>query len=502
MIQFLLPLILSFPFLFPGILFPEEAKEALQPAASKELQELSVERRSSLTINGKVFAYKSKTGNLVLRDLKGDAKATIFYVSYTEDREEGQGREERPITFCFNGGPGSASLWLQIGMLGPRRVKLVEEGFTAPPYQLVDNSSTILDKTDLVFIDPVSTGFSRPAPGMDAKQFHGVDEDTNSIAEFIRLFVSENNRWGSPKFLLGESYGTVRAIEMAKRLQQEHFLDLNGILLISSVLNSSTIRADWGDDLSFVLFLPTYTATAWYHKKLAPELQKDLKKTLDEAEKFASGEYLLALFKGDLLSTNERSDIAKKIAKFTGLSEAYVERSDLRVESASFSKELLSQQRQTVGRFDSRYKGSDIDPMRNRAEYDPGLMFVTGPFTGAFNHYLTTELGWQHREEYHALVDVQPWNYGDACWRSLNVVSSLREVMALNPLIKIFVASGYFDLATPYFAAEYTFNHLSSVPTIKERITMHEYEAGHMMYLNAASREKLKQDIDAFIETH
>jgi carboxypeptidase C (cathepsin A) len=471
---------------------PEKKAEA-KPAEPKE--SLS-ETHHTLQVGDLKLDYKATAGTLVLRDDEGKAKASMFFVAYT--RTDGAG--PRPITFAFNGGPGSSSVWLHLGAFGPKRVLLKDNGGPLPPpYRLVDNDTTILDLTDLVFIDPVSTGFSRPAPGQSGKQFHGVQEDVQSVGEFIRLYTTKFNRWGSPKFLAGESYGTTRAAGLAGYLQQHDGLNLSGVLLISAVLNFQTIRFDDGNDLTYPLFLPTYTATAWYHKKLAPELQADLHKTLEEAQRFAEGEYNAALMKGSKLSAAERASVARQLARYTGLSEDYVTRHNLRVEIFRFVKELLRDQHKTVGRYDSRLVGLDVDPAGDRMDYDPSYAAVQGAFTAAMNRYLRGDLKVERDIPYEILTGkVQPWDFGQAKNRYLNVSRPLKQALTENRALRVFVANGYYDLATPYFATEYTFNHLGLGPGLADHVTMAYYDAGHMMYIDRACHRKLKKDVAAF----
>ncbi len=305
----------------------------------------------------------------------------------------------------------------------------------------------------------------------------------------------------SPKFLLGESYGTTRCAALAGYLQDHEGMNFNGVVLISTVLNFGTVRMDEGNDLPYVLFLPSYTATAWYHKKLSAELQGDLRKTLDEVEQFAQSEYTLALMKGNTLSAAERQPIARKLARYTGVSEEYVQRSNLRMESSRFRKELLRGDHQGVGRFDSRFQGEDVDAVRDVTEYDPSYTAVQGPFTSLFNQYVRSELNYETDLPYRILTDrVQPWNYGNAKNRYLNVAPTLRQAMTKNTGLHVFVASGYYDLATPYFATKYTFNHLNLDTPPSERVTIEHYPAGHMMYVEKESREKLKKDLAKFVQ--
>ena len=450
---------------------------------------------------GKVkISYKATAGTLVLKDEDGKPTASIFFVSYIRDDVPNTGK--RPITFTFNGGPGSSSVWLHLGAFGPKRVKLTDEGHPpAPPYKLVDNEFTLLDQTDLVFIDPVSTGYSRMAPGQNGKQFHGVDQDIQVVGDFIRLYTTRHGRWDSPRFLAGESYGTTRAAALVSHMQDRHGMNFNGVILVSSILNFQTARFDDGNDLPYPLFLPTYTATAWYHKKLPPDLSGDLKKTLAEVEQFALGDYTLALMQGSKLSNSERKKIAAKVARYTGLSEDYVLRSNLRIHIQRFCKELLRGKSRTVGRFDSRYEGVDRDAVGESMEYDPSYAAVQGPYTATLNQYVREVLGYKTDLPYEILTGrVQPWDYSGYANRYLNVSDKLRQAMTRNPALRLFVANGYYDLATPYFATEYTINHLNLSPALAKQITMTYYEAGHMMYVHKASHQQLKGDLTSFYQ--
>jgi carboxypeptidase C (cathepsin A) len=458
------------------------------------------ETKATITVDGVKLSYTATAGTLPLKDEEGKVTAHVFFVAYTKSGVKDPAR--RPITFAFNGGPGSSSVWLHLGVLGPRRVVLTDEGEApAPPYRLTDNEDTLLDQTDLVFIDPVTTGFSRAVEPHNAKQFHGVQEDVQSVGTFIRDYVTRFRRWDSPKYLAGESYGTTRAAGLAGYLQDHDGMYLNGIILISTVLNFETISFDEGNDLPYVLYLPSYTAVAWYHKKLASDLQADLRKTLAEAEKFAEGDYARALFRGSRLSADERKAVRSRLARFTGLSEDFVVRNDLRIDVAHFTKELLLADRQLVGRFDGRVKGPDLNPASNRQDYDPSYTAVQGGFTAAFNQYVRTELHYETDLNYEVLTGrVQPWDFGSARNRYLNVAPTLRQALLKNRELRVFVANGLYDLATPYFATEYTFHHLDLEPQLEDHVSMAYYEAGHMMYAHKASRQKLKKDLAGFLQ--
>lgn len=482
--------IVSFGLIFS--IFAEDAKK--EEIVCKNSEEFS-ETSHQVTINGKPIDYKAVAGNLILKNEKCEPKASIFFISYTKQGENQLGG--RPITFCFNGGPGSASVWLHLGMLGPQRVFMDGNGDALPPYRLVDNQFSLLDTTDLVFIDPVSTGYSTAIPPEDAKNYYGVDEDVKSIAEFIRLYLTRYQRWESPKFIIGESYGTTRAAALTGYLHDHCFIYMNGLVLISSVLNFQSIDFSVGNDLAPLLFLPSYTATAWYHKKLSPELQLDFQKALQQARDFVINEYSLALFKGDLLKPEEKKQIVNQLVKFTGLSPQYIERSNLRIEEPRFSKELLRDQNRIVGRMDGRFKGIDGIGVGEKTEYDPSIEAILGAFTSTFNHYVSADLKWAKDAHYKTLANVQPWNYGSDN-QYLNVGETLRQVMTKNRYLRVFVGNGYYDLATPFFATEYTFNHLGLEQKLLQHVTMKNYEGGHMMYVYHPTLVKMKEDLSAF----
>lgn len=462
------------------------------------------ETRHSVLVNGRELAYTATAGTIMLSDEDGAEKARVFFVAYTlgDDDDDASPAPSRPITFAFNGGPGSSSVWLHLGAFGPRRVKLDDDGRPiGPPYELVDNDNTILDLTDLVFIDPVTTGYSRAVPDEDPRQFHGVQEDIESVGEFIRLYTTRFKRWASPKFLAGESYGTTRAAGLAGYLQERHGMFLNGVILISSILNFQTARFDRGNNLAHVLLLPTCTATAWYHGRLAPALQQDLRRTLDEVEAFAINEYAVALMQGSDLSEDDRRRIAQRLARYTGVGVDYVQRANLRFTTRRFTKHLLREQRRTVGRLDSRFTGIDADAAGEGFEFDPSYAAIQGPYTSMLNHYLRSELGYENDLTYEILTGrVHPWSYGRVQNRYLNVAETLRKAMTRNPSLRTFVASGYYDLATPYFAADFTIQHLGLDPSLRGNVTVRYYEAGHMMYIHRPSAIRLKEDLRAFYD--
>lgn len=461
-------------------------------------EQLSVTRHS-VKIQGKRFDYVATAGTLPLKTEEGKVQARMFFVAYTKAGDVDLAK--RPVTFCFNGGPGSSSVWLHLGMLGPKRVRIPDDASSPkPPYRLVENQYSLLDRSDLVFIDPVTTGYSRPAKGEKGSQFHGYKEDIESVGRFIQRYVTKFRRWPSPKFLLGESYGTTRAAGLSDHLQDRYKMYLNGIVMVSSVIDFQTLAFGRDNDLPYVLFLPGYTATAWYHKRLPHELQKqDLKQTLKQVEKFAVQEYAPALMKGAALGKKDHRRIVAAYARYTGLSPAFVERSNLRVSLSRFAKELLRKHRRTIGRFDSRFKGIDRDAADSRNEYDPSGAAVYGAFGETINSYLRSELKFQSELPYEVLTGrVHPWNFKQFTNRYVSVSDTLRQAMTKNPHLKVFVACGYYDLATPYFASVYSYNHLALDPALRKNLRLRYYHAGHMMYIYEPALKRLRKDLEEF----
>lgn len=480
----------------------EEAKETKDAKDEKcdkpeEKPKLSATKHS-FTLNGTKLDYIATAGTLPIKDAEGKTTADIFFIAYTKD--DAGDVTQRPVTFSFNGGPGSSSVWMHLGLLGPKRVKLAEDGGALPPpYALVDNEYSLLDETDLVFIDPVGTGYSRATKPEEAKKFWGVAEDAQSVAEFIRLYVTKHTRWASPKLLIGESYGTTRAAALSGELMTRHRMNLNGIMLVSTVLNFQTIREDDGNDLPHVLFLPSYTATAWHHKRLPPDLQgRPLTEVLKLAETFASGEYNRALLIGSAMSKPERAAVLKQMARLTGLSEDYLDRADLRPGMGRFAVELLRDQDLQVGRFDSRYTSHVRNRLTDSTETDPSGDAVFSAFASTFNHYVRTELKFEEDKPYEILGNIGPWNWG-AQNNFLNVAETLAVAMTRNPFLKVHVSCGYSDLATPYFAARHTLQHMDLPEPMRKNLVVDDYTAGHMMYLNLPDLKKQKADLAKFV---
>jgi carboxypeptidase C (cathepsin A) len=487
----------------------EEPKKTDEKKEEKpEPKDNLVETHHSVTIGGNEIQYTVTTGTMLLREETPDRekeaegakpRAQVFFVAYTKEGVED--KSKRPITFSFNGGPGSASVWMHLGLLGPRRVQLEFDGnLPKPPYKLVDNEYSLLDQTDLVFIDPVSTGYSRPVEGQKPKEWHEFKKDIESVGDFIRLYTTRYARWLSPKFLIGESYGTTRSAGLSGYLQERHGMYLNGIMLISSVLDFTTLDFTVNNDVPYIVYLPGYAAAAWYHG--AVRIRRPLQTFLKEVENFALGEYAMALIKGDQLGKRERADVVEKMARYTGLSAQFIERSDLRINDQHFFKELLRERGQTIGRLDSRFTGIDRVGVTQQPEYDPLLTNVLGPYTAAFYDYVRSELSFETDIPYEILSGfVHPWSFAQFEGRFVNVAETLRQAMTYNPHLKVFVANGYYDLGTPYFATEYTFNHLGLHESVRGNVSMGYYEAGHMMYIHTPSLEELRSDLAEFIQS-
>ena len=452
----------------------------------------------SIKVNGMTLNYTAFAGYLPMKDEAGKLKANIFFTSYIKDEEED--KSQRPITFAFNGGPGAASVFLHLGALGPKRILLKKEKEALPPpYKLVENAYTWLDITDLVFVDPVGTGYSRAASGEDPKQFWGVKEDIQSVGAFIRLYLTKYNRWLSPKFIAGESYGTTRAAELSSYLQNKLGINLNGLILISEALNFQTIVFTPGNDLPYILFLPTYTTTAWYYHKLSPEFESNFQKTVDETEQFALNEYLVALAKGDLLSEPERNGIIEKLTKYTGLSKTFIQKSKLRISRDDFTKELLRQEDLRIGVLDSRITGKYTP---HDFIQDPSVFLVTGLLMATWNDYVKVDLKYENDLPYEILSmkTNKSWNWSSATGGLgyVNVLDTLHQAMSENKYLKVLIASGYYDLDTPYFAAKYAANHLGLDPKLRKNLTLTFYEAGHQMYTHLPALKKLKTDVADF----
>ncbi|MCA9246383.1 MAG: hypothetical protein KDA42_04680 [Planctomycetales bacterium] len=482
----------------------EEKPSQNASAAEKEKKPEHEEKEPVVThhtmkIGGQEIAFTATAGRIAQKADDGKEKAHVFFVAYTKDGVDDV--SQRPVTFCFNGGPGSSSVWLHLGMAGPWKVVIPDDASTPrPPFTLEANPHSLLDLTDLVFIDPVSTGYSRPAEGEKKEQFHGYEEDIHSVAQFIHDYTTKYGRWSSPKFLIGESYGGIRAAGLSGWLQSRYKLELNGAIIISGVINFQTIRFQPTNDLAYISFLPSYAATAWYHEKLPQDLQAlSLEKLTAEAEEFAAGAYATALLKGTAISAGEKQVIAREYARFTGLSPRYVQGANLRVSMDRFAKELLRSQRRTVGRFDSRFVGIDHDTVGGEYEYDASAAAISGAFTAAMNSYLRETLNYTEDRVYEVVSgNVHPWNYDGFQNRYVDASETLRQAMIKNPYLQVFAACGYYDLATPSFGMELTRTHLGLAPERAGNFRMAYYQGGHMMYIYEPSLKKLHRDLTKF----
>jgi carboxypeptidase C (cathepsin A) len=446
-----------------------------------------------MMLDGKKLSYTATAGLMPMKDESGKLKANIFFVAYTTHADD---LSTRPLTFLFNGGPGAAAIWLHLGGAGPKTVALDDNGLPiGPPFKTVDNPATWLSSTDMVFIDPVSTGYSRAAAGEDPKQFHGVQPDVESVAEFIRLYITKYDRWGSPIYLAGESYGTTRASAMAGFLAERYGIAVSGITLISSVLDFKTLMAGPDNDLPYEMYLPSYAAVAWYHKKLSPDYQADLPKTLDAARKFTTDEYTPALLKGSAITAQERTHLIQQLAAFTGLPADMIDRDNLRIPPDQFEKQLLGDGHHIIGRFDGRITGYDADASGNHPGYDPSFTRYLSAYTSAFNQYVRNDLKYESDLPYEALTSkVQPWSMSD-----VYVVDDLQSAMLQNPHLRVEFFSGYFDLATPFFSADYTINRMNLSPETKSNVTHLYFPSGHMIYHHRESARKMADTVKGFV---
>jgi carboxypeptidase C (cathepsin A) len=460
----------------------------------------------TIQLGGQTIPYKSTASTTLLKNDDGDPAALVFSIAYV--RGDVKDISERPIAFVYNGGPGSASIWLHMGAFGPRRVVTSDAVPTPPaPYSMVDNSECLLDKADLVFIDPVGTGFSHAVGKSKDKDFWGVDEDVKSLGQFINIYVNRNNRWNSPKFLIGESYGTFRSAALASYLQSHDSMNLNGIVLLSNVLDLGTLEFTIGQDLPYVFYLPSYAATAWYHKTLKNP-PSDLDSFVEEARRYAAGDYAAALMKGSALTDAEKSEVARKLSYFTGLSEDYLLKANLRVTLGQFRAELLRSKGLDTGRLDARFSGPMYDLLAEDGGHDPLETAISGPFVGAFNQYVRESLKFNPDRSYVALSDAVAENWD---WKhnvqpgefpvAPSTEGDLVHALLTNPFLTVQVENGYYDLATPFFATEYSMSHLLLPAKVQAQIHYEYYTAGHMMYLHDADRTKLKSNIASLIDS-
>jgi carboxypeptidase C (cathepsin A) len=454
-----------------------------------------------LTVDGKALRYTATVGRLPIKRGDGKIEAEMFFVAYTLD---GQDAAKRPLTFCFNGGPGSASVWLHMGSVGPKQVVLEANGFMpAAPYRMVDNPHTLLDRSDLVFVDAIGTGFSRAANPEATKKFLGVKGDVEAFGEFIRLFLARNERWSSPLFLLGESYGTTRAAGIAAHLAH-HGISFNGITLLSTAMDFGTLEWAKNNDVPYFLLVPTFTMIAAYHKRLGPDLMQDLNKTRQEVERWAMTDYASALLRGDALSPDERQKVIDAYARYTGLDKKLIDNASLRIDVAQFTHNLLLDQKLRVGRLDGRFTGPDPEGLLDTPFYDPTGAAILPPYNSVFNNYVRSELGYKVDTPYKIFAYEDPafrkWDWGEADKGFPNTAPGLRAALVQNPYLKILVMEGYYDLATPYFAANYSIDHLDLSADYRKNISFATYPAGHMVYIDGDSHAKMKKDLVEFMD--
>jgi carboxypeptidase C (cathepsin A) len=485
---------------------PTGDKEPDAPKIEEQIEEQEVTKQYTGTFGRKKIAYTARAATQVF-DV-GDKKVSFFYVAYTQDQVD---PATRPILFCFNGGPGSSTVWLHLGLFGPKRMEFDEDGFKVGMQgRLVDNPQSILNVSDVVCVDAIGTGFSTTAKKDEEKEFHHFKQDIEAFSQFIVRYLNRNGRWGSPKYLAGESYGTLRAAGIARELFTTYNVEFNGIILVSSILNYQTVKVDIktllfhpGNDLPFALYLPTYAATAWYHHRLPKKHQsRPLRQFLDEVEEFALGDYWLALAQGDRLDEKTRARVAGRLSEYTGVSADYIDHYDLRLHILRFCKELLRDQRRTVGRIDSRYTGIDRVRAGDGLEADPSLDATGGVAASALNQLLRDELGFDSDRIYEimSMRVNEAWNYEDFKNQYVDTSEAMREVLSRSRGTRVFVANGYYDLATPHFATEYTFSHMGLDPEVRTNVTMEYYEAGHMMYVHERSLDALARHLRDFVK--
>jgi carboxypeptidase C (cathepsin A) len=451
-----------------------------------------------ISLNGKTIAYTATTGRLPIKRGDGKIEAEMFFVAYTVD---GQDAGKRPLTFAFNGGPGSASVWLHMGALGPKRVVLESNGFMpAAPYRMEDNPATLLDRSDIVMVDAMATGYSRAATPELTKKFLGLKGDVEAFGEFIRLYLSRYDRWTSPLFLLGESYGTTRAAGIAGYLA-DHGISFNGVTLLSMAVDFQTLEWNKSNDLPYVLLLPTFNAIAAYHHKLPGDLSQDMTKTRQEVMHWSTTDYMVALAKGDALTADERRKVVEQVARYTGLRPEVVENHNLRIDVPTFTKELLLDQKLVVGRLDGRFTSPDPE---ERGFYDPASAAIMPPYTSVFYNYLRNDLGYKTDTPYKVFAfdesAFQKWEWGNAAEGFPSTAGGLRSAMIKNPYLKILVMEGHYDLATPFAAADWTMDHLNLSPKYRESVSYATYEAGHMVYVDRAEHAKMKKDLVDFMD--
>jgi carboxypeptidase C (cathepsin A) len=486
----------------------EQKATAPKPGADKDKEEFDVSEvppvvtHHQIMLEGKPLKYTATTGRLPIKRGDGRIEAEMFFVAYTLDSQDA---EKRPLTFAFNGGPGSATIWLHMGALGPRRAGLLPDGLLPQaPYRIADNPSTLLDKSDVVLVDAISTGFSRAANAELSKKFLGVKGDIDAFSEFIRLYLSRYERWSSPLFLFGESYGTTRAAGIAGNLADQG-ISFNGITLLSTALSFQTLEDTKSNDQPYILLIPSFTMIAGYHKKLPPDLMQDMDKARQESVQWAATEYTQALAKGDSITADERQRVIDQMARYTGLSKEVLDQANLRIDVPKFTHYLLLDQKLRVGRLDGRFTGPDPNGVLDTPFYDPTEAAVLPPFTSVFNNYVRTELGYKTDMPYQVFPADQnffetSWNWGSGIGGFPDTATALRQAIVKNPYLKVLVMEGFYDLATPFYAADYTIDHLNLGPRYRKNISFATYGAGHMVYLPGDGLKKMKNDEAGFMD--
>jgi carboxypeptidase C (cathepsin A) len=471
----------------------EEPKPAPAPAPANSGKERTAVTNHTLQMGDRKLDYKATAGTLTLSKADGSPRANVFYVAYTLPPANG---EKRPVTFCFNGGPGSSAVWLHLGAFGPRRVVLPDSGTEAakPPFTLTNNEHSLLDVSDLVFIDPVSTGYSRPEKEDEAKQFHGFNEDIESVGDFIRLYVSRNELWAAPKFLMGESYGAVRAGGLSNHLQSRYGMWLNGVIIVSGLFDFHTLDGDGSTDLPFICAVPTMACVAHYHKKLSPERQADFAGTLKAADAFAEGPYATALLRGGALPEEDRQKIAGELSSLIGLPKDLILRENLRISAFLFFEKLLEAENKQIGRFDARVVGEP-------GTGDPSYNVVFGAYASTLNSYVRSDLKFVEDRPYEILSRaVQPWNYSSFTNEYVSVTGDLARALKSNPSMGVYVACGYYDMATMMRGIRYSVDHLNISPKLRENFKYGYYEGGHMMYTNLEDLKRLGEEVRLFVK--
>jgi carboxypeptidase C (cathepsin A) len=475
---------------------PGGSESAARVEYATDKEDKVSQTQHTMRLDGREIRYTASAGTLPIHLDNNQVAARMFFVAYTKDGEDAK---TRPISFLYNGGPGAATVWLHMGSFAPRRVEMAPDGFQpAPPYHLVDNENTLLDVSDLVFVDAIDTGYSRVVAGVNNQQFHGQSGDLRAFGEFINNYLRTYSRFPSPKYLIGESYGTIRSAGLAQEIQERHGIELNGVVLISSLLTYQTLSPAPDNDVAYAANIETFTADAWYHKKLPADLQNlSLKQAVDQSRTFAWSDYMLALTKGNTLTDAERTAMAQKLARFTGLPQQFVLNANLRVSAERFRKELLRDKRLAIGRLDGRFTSIDADAAGEREEFDISNSALQGPYTAMFQDYVKNELKWETDLHYPTSGNVRPWTYDQN--RYMDMTEPLRSAMTHNPFLKVFVAIGYYDMATIMGGAEFNFTHLAYEKQVTERVSYGYYEAGHMIYIRPSEHKKLKNDIARFI---